>query len=581
MLFSSFSEVLDLISSTSKRLEKTAIISDFIKKTKKELIPIVIILFQGRVLPTWDERNLGFSSKLMVRAITYASGVPEKKVVEQWKKTGDLGNTAEIIMEKRGQKSLFQKELSIKDVFETLKKLSSLEGIGSTNTKIKIVAGLLNSAKSGEIKYIVRLVLEELRVGIAEGTIRDAIVWAFSDSVKYNKESNSIDIINKEKYNEFIEAVQSAFDRCNDFSIVAEAASEGLKAIKNIPLKVFTPIRVMLAQKEPSIADSFKRVGKPAALEFKYDGFRVCIHKKGDKIKLFTRRLEDVTNQFPDVIEAVKKNVKGNEFILDSEVVGLEKEKRSYLPFQTISQRIKRKYDISDILKKFPVEVNVFDIIYNGENLLNTPFKQRRKILESMVSYVPGVIKPSEMMITNSESEAEEFFKRALKAGTEGLMFKNLEGLYNPGSRVGHMVKFKLAMDTFDVVILGAEWGTGKRSGWFTSFKIAVLGMDKEILPIGKVGTGIKEIKEEGLSFEELTNLLKPLIIEEYEREVVVKPTIVVEVAFEEIQKSTAYESGYALRFPRIIKYRPDRGVTDITTIDEVDKAFRAQIKRK
>jgi len=358
------------------------------------------------------------------------------------------------------------------------------------------------------------------------------------------------------------------------FDIVKRGKTGDLGKVK---LEIGKPIKVMLAQKVKTIKEGFEAVGKPCAIEYKYDGFRLVIHKKGNEIKLFTRRLENVTKQFPEVVDYIKKYVKGNAVILDSEAVGYDKKTKAYKPFQSVSQRIKRKYDIEKLQEELPVEVNVFDILYyNGKSLLNEPFRKRTELIKKIIRNEPYKIIRAKQIITGDEKRAEEFYKQALKDNQEGVMMKNLDAVYNPGSRVGHMLKIKPEERDFDLVITGAEYGTGKRSGWLSSFILSCKDRDK-FLEIGKVGTGIKEKKEEGVSFEELTKKLKPFIVSEKGKSVKIKPKIVVSVTYQEIQKSPTYSSGFALRFPRFTALRPDKSPSDVTTLKEVKTDFEKQ----
>jgi len=337
----------------------------------------------------------------------------------------------------------------------------------------------------------------------------------------------------------------------------------------------------MLAQKVATIKEGFEKVGKPCAIEYKYDGFRLLIHKKGEDISLFTRRLENVTKQFPEVVDYIKKYAKGNSFILDSEAIGFDRKTKEYKPFQSISQRIRRKYNIEKLQKELPVEINVFDIIYyNGKSQLNEPFEKRTALIKKIIKNHPYKIIHSKQIITGNEKRAKEFYKKALENNQEGVMMKSLEAFYQPGSRVGHMLKIKPEEKDFDLVIVGAEYGTGKRSGWLSSFILACKDKNK-FLEIGKVGTGIKEKKASpdilGVTFEELTKKLNPLITEEKGKSVKIKPKIVVSVTYQEIQKSPNYESGFALRFPRFTALRPDKPLSEITTIKEVEEDFKKQ----
>jgi len=341
-------------------------------------------------------------------------------------------------------------------------------------------------------------------------------------------------------------------------------------------------LKVMLYQKVGDIDEAFDRVGKPAAFEYKYDGFRMQVHRKDDDIKIFTRRLEDVTAQFPDVVENVRKHVSGTGYILDAECLGYDPKTKKYLPFQSISQRIRRKFDIEKIAKQFPVELHVFDILVcDGESMIKEPFSERRKKIEGLVSPKEFRVVPAKQLVTEDADEARAFYDEALKAGEEGVMAKKLDGIYKPGSRVGYGVKVKPVMESLDLVIVGAEWGEGKRSGWLTSFTLACYDPDTgSFLEIGKVGTGMKEKTELGVSFEQLTELLKPAMIKEKGRSVTVKPAVVVEINFEEIQKSPNYSSGYALRFPRVIRIREDKAPEACSDLPLVEDLYSTQRAR-
>ena len=576
-------EMYQTLEETTKRLKKTFLISEFLKTTSKEDIGNITLLLQGKVFPTWDERKLGVASRLILKAISTATGIDIKKIENEWKKTGDLGLVAESLVKQKKQSTLFSHNLSVKKVFGNISKLAELEGHGSVERKMQLIAELLTSAKPIEARYITRTILEDLRVGAGEGSLRDAIVWAFfGDKIglKYLSD-NKIDIQSREEYNKYVDAVQRAYDLTNDFSSVAEAAKQGLKKLEDMAIVVFRPLKVMLALKVKDTKEGFERCGKPLDIEYKLDGFRIQLHKQENKIRLFTRRLEDVTPQFPEVVEYVKNNVKGNSFILDSEAAGLDPKTGKYLPFQSISQRIRRKYHIEEMSKKFPVEVNVFDILYyNGKSLIKEDFKKRRELIEKIISQKPRKIVTVRNLITSKESEVEKFYKESLQAGNEGIMFKKLDAPYKPGARIGYMCKMKPVMETLDLVIVGAEWGTGKRATWLSSFTLACIDEDGNFLEIGKMGTGIKEKAEEGTSFEQLTEELKPLITSEKGREVKIKPKIVVEVSYEEIQKSPTYSSGYALRFPRLVNLRSDRDPSEASTLTMVEDYYYNQKKK-
>ncbi len=577
--------VYELLEGTSKRLEKTHYLSEFLRSVDDGDIEPVMRLVQGKTFPDWDPRELGIAAKLLIRSIATATGFTAEQVELDWAQSRDLGTTASNLVAKKKQRTLFSEQLTVDKVFRNLRAIAEIEGQGGTDIKTKMIAELLSSAQPQEAKYLIRIILSELRVGLGEGTMRDAILWAcFGKDLQltYDGGKNESKVPKEQEENlaKHVQALQEAYDVANDFvEVMRLSRAHGLAGLSSVSLEPGRPMKVMLFQKSKGIHDAFETVGTPAALEYKYDGFRLQIHKlKSGAIKLFTRRLEEVTDQFPDVIAAVRSQVRGDSFILDAEVVGYNPATGKYKPFQEISQRIKRKYDIEQLRKELPVEVDVFDVAYyNGNSLLKMPYRERRDILEDAVDPEPLVLKLSERIITADETAAEAFYKQSLAAGNEGVMAKNLTGIYKPGSRVGFGVKVKPVMETLEVVIVGAEQGEGKRGEWFATFVIAVRDPETDTyLEIGRVGTGLKEKKEEGFSFGELTEMLKPLIISEG-KEVKVQPKIIIEVDYEEIQRSPTYSSGFALRFPRFVKLRDDRAPEDANTIDDVHRLFEGQ----
>jgi DNA ligase-1 len=455
---------------------------------------------------------------------------------------------------------LFSQKLTTQKVLSNLQKLPELEGKGTVDNKINLIIELLHSASGLEARYIVRTLLGDLKVGIGSGLLRDAISdFCFSPKTIEEKKEKS-------------QLLQEAYDKSNDFACVLE------KAVKNklgeISLKPGQPVKVMLFPKAENIEDAFRIVGKPAAFEFKYDGFRMMINKTDDgKITIFTRRLEDVTKQFPDAVKYVKENVHGKSFILDAEAVGFDPKTKKYKPFQDISQRIKRKYDIQKLEKELPIELNIFDIIfYDGNSLIDEKFKERRELIEKIIKVIKYKIRLSEQIITDNEKEADKFYQRALQEGQEGLMAKNLSVGYKPGARIGYAVKLKPDAEEFDLVITGAEYGTGKRAGWLTSFDVSCRDDEGNLLEVGKVSTGLKEKEEEGLSFIEVSKKLKPLIIKTEGKHVLVKPEIIATIGYQNVQKSPTYTSGYALRFPRFKVLRPDRSISDIASLGDIER---------
>ncbi len=565
MRYSEFVEVYEELSKTTKRLEKEDILAKFFLKLSKHGKSEWVYLLHGRVLPDYDSREFGISRQLAIKAMSISFGIKPEKILERLKKIGDLGEVAEEFLDKKKQSRLFSSKLSVDKVFENLNKLFFIEGKGAVDKKMILISEILVSAEKGEVKYIIRTLLNDLRIGVAEGTLRDALAKAFFP--------NEI---------EMKELIGEAYDLANDYALVFEAAVKGKDALQNISLVPGKPMRVMLPIKVIDIHEAFRVCGSPIAIEHKYDGFRMIIHKIDDKIFLFTRKLENVTKQFPDVVDAVRKYVKGKNFILDSEVVGYDSKTNKYKPFEAISQRIKRKYDIDKLIEKLPVEINIFDVVYyNDKNFFLTHFSERRKLIEKIIPNIEKVIRPSMQFITDNVDEALEFYKKALKSGEEGIMIKKLDAPYKPGRLVGYMAKMKPENTDLDVVIVGAEYGNGKRAGGLTSYIIACGDNEHsgKFLEIGKVSSGLKEKEqEEGTTYDEMTKLLKPLIISEKDNIVRVSPKVVVSVTYQNIQKSLNYSSGFALRFPRIKNYRPDKPLSEIATLKDIEKESRELI---
>lgn len=563
MNYKKLAELYEALSSTTKRLIKIDILSKFLKYIPKDDSDVMYLLM-GDIYAEYDERRIGISNQLAIKAISKATGTELKKVVHEWKVLGDIGDVAEKFTLHKKQSTLHSRLLTTAKVLENLRKLPELVGKGTVNKKLVLITELLTSAEPVEAKYLVRTLIGDLRIGVQESTIKEAMALAFFRRTK-----------------EVSEKIQRAIDKSNDVALIFDIVRKGkLKALEKVSLQIGKPIKAMLAQKAVTIKEGFKQLGKPCAVEYKYDGFRLLIHKNKDKITLFTRMLENVTKQFPEVVEVIDKYVKGKSFILDSEAVGYNKKIKKYTDFQAISQRIRRKYHIKKLQKELPVEVNVFDILYyNGKSQLDETFEKRSKLIRRIVKKKPYKIIASKQIITSDEKKATKFYKQALKDNQEGVMMKNLKAEYKPGRRVGHMLKIKPEERDLDLVITGAEYGTGKRSGWLSSFILSCLD-GNEFLEIGKVGTGIKE-KESGesggISFNELTKKLKPLIISEKGKSVKIKPKIVVAVTYQEIQKSPNYNSGLALRFPRFTALRPDKKQWAINTLDEIEDDLKHQ----
>jgi len=913
MRYSILADAYEQLEGTTKKLAKTEIISKLLKAAPAEDLHRVVMLLTGKVFPPWDDREIGVASQLMAKAISISTGASEKEILDKFKKTGDLGSVAEHFSEKKKQRTLSEELLTVKKVFENLRKIAEQEGSGSQDKKLNLLAELLSSAKAKEAMYISRTVLEQLRVGVAEGLIRDAIAQAFDLKP---------------------EEVENAWNFRPEYGEIAEIAKEkGAKGLQKIELELGTPCNVLLAEKSPDLKTALESFEKPL-LQYKYDGMRcvsgnctiyvknkgltaiknikvgdyvlthtgnfrkvtakskrvielkerifklqsrlgyefkiteghealtkvgnkimwiniedlpenaelvfpipklnsqdkgpnphlrletidgysktiklnedfyyflglwvgdgysnilnktrrigivfnlkekekydLCeklvnkifgitaisknihngamylywtdgaflhwlsknfrnkthkgwfgktlpewfcnvkksqfqaflkgwidsdgytgpdnvtlihtkeswlatyahliglkfgilscvrpiivngetyyrlilinsdkhakivrnkvfvkiykkqelrrchprgidprqvvynlqvegdesyctsffalhnclIHKKGEKIWIFTRRLENVTNAFPEIVEFAKKGLKAHEIIVDGETIGLNPKTGKPIPFQLLSTRIKRKYDIEKAMKDTPAQVNLFDILYlNGKTLFDKTQSERYELLKKEVHEIKDKFKIADTLITKDLKKAESYYKEALDAGHEGLIVKNLDSFYIPGRSVaGGWLKVKPVLENLDVVIVGGVWGTGKRTGWLGSLILGIRDSDTdEFKEIGMMGTGIKEKKTEktDVTFEDVTKMLKPLIISEKENTAKIKPKIVIEVSYEEIQKSPTYESGFALRFPRFVRLRPDRSADEADDLNRVKKIYEMQKGRK
>jgi DNA ligase-1 len=551
MEFSEFVEICSVLDDKSGRLEMADILAEFLSKVPEDNLPVVCYLIRGEVFPTWRGMELGVAGKLMVKSLAEVSGLKEDDIEKLIKEAGDTGLVAEQILVKKPQTTLFQEALTVERVYENLTKAAMLEGKGAQDKKMGYIKELLTNATPLDSRYLVKLILGELRLGVGDGIIRDAIAKAF------NVDSG---------------LVEQAYNYTSDLGEVARTAKTGGNpALAGVNLTPMRPIKVMLAQKAEGIAEILGELGT-AAFELKYDGARVQIHKDAGRVELYTRRLENVTKQFPEILKSSVENIRANQAILEGEIVAIKSvEDRRPRPFQDLSRRIKRKYDIHEMVKKIPVEVNLFDVLYlDGESMLEKPFAERRKMLEETVEATES-FRLSEQLVTGSEEDADDFYERSLAMGHEGVMVKKLESPYKPGSRVGYMYKIKPVMESLDLIVTGATWGEGRRAHWLASLLLSAYDPAKgEFLEIGRLGTGLTDEQ-----FKEMTELLKPLVVAEKGQEVVLKPKIVVEVAYEEIQKSPTYSSGYALRFPRLVRIRNDKGALDADTTERIEELTR------
>ncbi|ADT84930.1 ATP-dependent DNA ligase [Thermococcus barophilus] len=557
MLYKELAELYRRLEKTTLKTLKTRFVADFLKKVEdEELLEIVPYLILGKVFPDWDERELGVGEKLLIKAVAMATGINAEWIENSVKDTGDLGESVALALQKRKQRSFFGQPLTIKRVYKTLVKVAETTGEGSQDRKLKYLANLFMDAEPIEGKYLARTILGTMRTGVAEGLLRDAIAEAFR--VKP-------------------ELVERAYMLTSDFGFVTKIAKlEGNEGLSKVTIQIGKPIKPMLAQMAANVREALVEMGGEAEFEIKYDGARVQVHKDGDKVIIYSRRLENVTKSIPEVVERIKKSIKPEKAIVEGELVAVGEGGRPR-PFQYVLRRFRRKYNIQEMIEKIPLELNLFDVLYvDGENLIDTPFIERRKKLESIVE-VNQWIKVAENLITKSPEEAEEFYHKALDMGHEGLMAKRLDSVYEPGNRGKKWLKIKPTMENLDLVIIGAEWGEGRRAHVLSSFLLGAYDPGTgTFVPVGKVGSGFTDE-----DLVEFTKMLKPLIKKEKGKFVEIEPKVVIEVTYQEIQKSPKYESGFALRFPRYVALREDKSPEDADTLERIAQLYELQERMK
>jgi DNA ligase-1 len=547
-------EIYEALNRTPSKLEKTEILANFLNKTPLHLLNLIPHLITGDVFPKWDV-ELGVGPGLLYNSVSFVTGVGKKDIENAIRENGDTGLAVKGLFETKPQKTLFSSTLTVEGVYQNFSRMARTSGKGARKKKIKFLSDLLSNAAPLDAMYIVKTVLSELRIGVAEGLVRDAIASAFE--------------VDKT-------VVERAFMLTNDFGRVAMTAKEsGEEGLKKLSVTVGRPLRPMLAQSMSSLEDAIKGAGN-AAIEIKYDGARVQIHKRKDVIKIFSRRLEDVTKGLPDVVSYSASSINAEEVILDGETVVVDPQTRRPKPFQDILRRFRRKYDIEKTALELPFETHIFDVLYlDGELMIDKPLKERKKMLQMILKEEKGKFMIAQQLITNNLIEAEKFYNKSLDMGHEGVMVKNLDAAYTIGSRVGYMYKIKPVAESLDLVIFGAIWGEGKRSGWLSSYYLGARDEIGDFKFVGKVATGVTEQQ-----LAEYTELLKPLIEYQTGKEVTLMPQVVVEVGYQEIQKSPKYDSGFALRFPRVIRLRDDKSPEEADNLERMGALYNKQSER-
>ncbi|MCD6529459.1 ATP-dependent DNA ligase [Candidatus Bathyarchaeota archaeon] len=579
MEFSRVADLYEKIEDTTKRLEMTDHLVSLFKDSPPQMIDKVIYLTQGKLYPDYMGIELGMAERMAIEAVSRATLVAKKKINQLYKQYGDLGSTVEDLLKGRFPPL---KALTVEDVYSTLDKIAKTSGKGSNEIKIRLLSKLLRESRPKEAKYIVRIVTGKLRLGIGDMTILDALALAFTG----------------DKSNRLI--LEEAYNLSSDLGIVAKTIAEkGLEGIKKFQVTIGRPIRPMLAERMASVEEILERMNGKASVEFKYDGLRIQAHISPKEVYLFSRRMENITTQFPDVAEALRKSLKVDEAIVEGECVAVDPHTGEMYPFQMISRRRGRKYDIEKMMEEIPVNIYLFDVLYlNGVDMTKKPYLERRSTLEKIVEESDKV-KLAEYRIIDNPKDLELYMHIAIEKGCEGVMVKSIDedSIYTAGKRGFKWLKYKREYksemgDTVDLVVVGAFAGRGKRAGTYGALLMAAYNHERDMFEtVCKLGTGFTD--EE---LARLPEILKPYKLEHchprvdsaIKADVWFVPAIVLEVRGAELTLSPSHRCGWgkvaenaglAIRFPRLEKWRTDKSPEDATTVKEIIEMYRNQLK--
>ena len=580
MEFSTLAEIFQRMEKTSKRIELTDILVELLKKTPKEILPNVVYLLQGIIRPNFEGVELGIAEKLAIHAISKSSGLSIKKIEDDYREGGDLGLTASNILKLKTQTTFTVEKITVERVYDTLFKIAKLEGKGSQDLKMKYISSMLNDATPIEAKFVIKILLGTLRLGVAENTVMDALAIAFTGK-KENKEE-----------------IENAYNVSSDLGKVSlVVATDGIEEIKKFKISLFSPIRPMLADRVKSEAEAIKKMPQLFAAEYKLDGERVQIHKQMNKIILFSRRLENITQYYPDIIENIGKSINVDEGIFEAEIVPINENTGEFLPFQELMHR-RRKYKLEKAVLQYPITVNFFDVLYfDDRSCLNLEYTKRREILEKVVKE-DNFSKLVPTLLVKNENEIEDFLENSINSGCEGLMLKTPNAGYRAGARGSNWLKLKREYrnelgDSLDLVVIGAYFGKGRRTGLYGTLLLGTYNPENDTFPsICKVGTGFTDESLDQL-YQILSNkvILKKnsRVVSEMEADVWLEPELVLEVVASEITLSPIHKtglnlvrknSGFALRFPKFTgKIRYEKAVEDASTHDEVLALYKNQSK--
>lgn len=541
--FLGLAEVLERIRGTSGKNEKVALLSEFLRGLGPADAEVAARIASGRASErgSKDEAQVGYSTLLdVIREVT---GATEAEVSAIYLKHGDLGEVAEDLLGSKEEQPLFREDITLASLNHAFARLRSAKGKGSGAAKRGIVKSLLLAATPLEGKYIVKVMTGEMRTGMVTGLLEEAIADAYGLPEEVAAKAHMV---------------------LGDIGVFANKAASGEAAA--VRMRPFRPVNFMLAEPFATAGEIAEHFGRTVYAEYKYDGVRAQVHKSGKEVRVYSRRLEEITASFPEVVASFR-GAKG-EFILDGEAVPFLEGRP--LPFQLLQRRLRRMEDLEEAARKAPITYFAFDVLYrDGEEVADLPLSKRRKLLGEVVAGTTA--RTAETADVTTAEDVQAAFRRSRDLGYEGLVVKDPESLYGMGKRGSGWVKLKEELDTLDVVIVAAEYGHGKRAGVISDYTFAVRDGD-ELKTVGKAYSGLTD-KE----IEEMTRRLKEITVRDFGYRRQVKPEIVVEVAFDSIQRSDRHDGGYALRFPRIKRIRTDKGVADVDTIEKVEKVFAGQ----
>jgi DNA ligase-1 len=563
---------------TTKRLELTQHLVNLFKITPADIIPKVVYLLQGKLRPDHEGVEIGIAEKIAIKALSKSSGISIKKIEDAYRDAGDFGQVASKILEQKTQTTFLSQNITVERVYDTLYKIAELKGARSQDMKLKYISSLLNDATPTEGGFIAKIITSNLRLGIADYTILDALSVAYTGS-KENRPT-----------------LEHAYNVCSDLGKVSQAVAEkGLESLKDFQVAIFSPIRPMLAERVKSPQEAHEKMGSEFASEYKLDGERVQVHRQEDKVVLYSRSLENITSYYPDIVENIGKSLKSDEIILEAEVVAINDDTGEFLPFQELMHR-RRKYKIAQAVQEYPITVNFFDILLvDKKSCLEVPYSERRKLLEKNVAE-DSFAKVMPMVLVKTDSEVEDSLENAINSGCEGIMLKQLDSPYRAGARASNWLKLKREYrnelgDSLDLVVVGAFYGRGRRTGRYGALLLSAYDDKTDEFPsICKVGTGFTDESLDQfyqILSDKITVKKDPRIQSGLEADVWFEPEIVIEIVASEITLSPIHKvamdkirkgSGLALRFPKFTgKIRFEKTSENATNIDEIVTLYNSQ----